>query len=295
MRSFVLTLLFILTALSCHAGSRAKEIEHSLKEYIAGKDAKIGVAVVLPDGSLVGVNQHEAFPMMSVVKLPVALAVIKALSDNGMSLSDSIAVSRAELHADTYSPMLKKYSADTSHNIAVGELIDYALRVSDNNACDILMRFAGGPKIIEKYIRQLGIEGIAIEWNEDEMHADMGRCFGNSSTPEAMARLMSKLDHEFKDANPLTIKTIMETCETGADRLAKPLAQSGAIIGHKTGTGPINPQSGRIMAVNDAGYVRFPNGRHYSIAVFISDSSYNTPQTSAMIAEISAIVYDYVR
>lgn len=83
----------------------------------------------------------------------------------------------------------------------------------------------------------------------------------------------------------------MESCETGKDRLAKPLANTNTVIGHKTGTGDIN-EEGRIIAVNDVGYVRTPEGRHYIIVVFISDSAYNLSYTSELIAEISSIIYN---
>lgn len=85
----------------------------------------------------------------------------------------------------------------------------------------------------------------------------------------------------------------METCATGVNRLAKPLTGTGAIIGHKTGTGFTLPD-GRLMAINDVGYVHLPNGRSYSIAVFIENSGYDMQQTEEIIAQISEIVYKYI-
>ncbi len=105
-----------------------------------------------------------------------------------------------------------------------------------------------------------------------------------------MASLMDKFDREFNDSISLEIKRLMETCETGVNRLSKPLIKSNAIIGHKTGTGFTLP-NGRLMAVNDAGYVHLPNGRGYSIVVFIKNSGYDSETTESMIAEISRIVY----
>ncbi len=85
----------------------------------------------------------------------------------------------------------------------------------------------------------------------------------------------------------------MKTCEAGKNRLAMPLACTDAIIGHKTGTGFTLPD-GRLMAINDVGYVHLPDGRSYSIAVFIENSGYDLPQTEAIIAEISKIVYHHL-
>ena len=87
-----------------------------------------------------------------------------------------------------------------------------------------------------------------------------------------------------------TIARLLETCQTGADRLARLLNETNAVIGRKTGSGFITPE-GRITAVNDAGYVTLPNGHHYSIAVFIADANYTQDECAAMIGDISEIVF----
>ena len=43
-------------------------IENTLQEYIAGKDARIGVAVIINSKDTVSINGNRDFPMMSVVK-----------------------------------------------------------------------------------------------------------------------------------------------------------------------------------------------------------------------------------
>ena len=230
--------------------------------------------------------------MLSVVKFPVVRSVVKRVKENNGSFADSLYVDKAMLHNDTYSPMLQKYPNTESHRIAIVELVDYAMRVSDNNACDILMDFVGGASVVDGYIKELGIEGINVKWDENEMHLDEERFRENTSTPMAMAQLMFKFDNDFEDVNSLNIKEIMESCETGTDRLAKSLISTNAVIGHKTGTGPIDKKTGRLMAVNDAGYIHLSNGKRYSIAVFIADSGYSMAETSAIIAKISEIVRD---
>ena len=83
---------------------------------------------------------------------------------------------------------------------------------------------------------------------------------------------------------------MLEQCHTGLDRLAEPLLTTNVTIGHKTGTGFPTPE-GRISAINDCGYVNMPNGMRYSIAVFVADSGYDMAATSAIIADISKIVW----
>lgn len=79
-------------------------------------------------------------------------------------------------------------------------------------------------------------------------------------------------------------------CTTGENRLSKPLLPTNAIIGHKTGTGFTSPD-GHPQGINDVGFVRLPNGRSYSIAVFVKSSSYGMEETERLIAEVSEIVW----
>lgn len=65
------------------------------------------------------------------------------------------------------------------------------------------------------------------------------------------------------------------------------------VIGHKTGTGDRNSQ-GRIIGINDVGYVHLPDGRRYTVAVFVADSAEDAPATARMIADLSAIIYRHI-
>lgn len=124
---------------------------------------------------------------------------------------------------------------------------------------------------------------------EDEMHADPSLCYRNSSSAVAIAALVDRFAIEGKDSLSLEIKRLMESCATGTGRLASPLLGTGAVFGHKTGTGFTLPD-GRLQAVNDVGYVLLPDGRRYAIAVLVADSEYTMAETEAIIAHISTIV-----
>ena len=87
---------------------------------------------------------------------------------------------------------------------------------------------------------------------------------------------------------------MLEGCLTGPNRIVRYLDGQGVVAGHKTGTGGLNTQ-GRIMAVNDAGYVLLPDGRSYSIAIFVADSAYDMAASEEIIAHISRLVYSYAK
>lgn len=270
-----------------------KTIEDALTDYAVGKDARIGIAVIINGNDTVSVNGERDFPMMSVSKFPLALTIAHWIDAHGMSLNDSITFSEAALHENTYSPMLKKYGK--SRNImSIRELLEWSLVDSDNNAADILLNYIGGTSGATSIMRQIGLsDDIVIGASEDDMHRDPYLSYLNRTTPLAMAQLFDRFNSEIRKMSQTysEISAMLEQCHTGIDRLAEPLLTTNVTIGHKTGTGFPTPE-GRISAINDCGYVNMPNGMRYSIAVFVADSGYDMAATSAIIADISKIVWE---
>ncbi|HIS34651.1 MAG TPA: class A beta-lactamase, subclass A2 [Candidatus Avirikenella pullistercoris] len=287
---FILWLL-ILPVITLAETSSLKE---QLQGIIGGKKAQIGIAVIINGKDTVTVNNDCRYPMMSVFKLHQALAVADYCQRKGLSFDTSVHIDRAELKTDTYSPLRDKYPQG---NIAlsIGELLKYTLHLSDNNACDILFDRTGGTETTDKYIRSLGIGHFSIEVTEDEMHKDLNACYRNWSTPLETAKIIEMLltQELFGKEYQNFITDAMITCQTGKDRLAYPLEGTNAIIGHKTGTGDRNSK-GQIIGTNDAGFVCLPNGKRYTIVVFIKDSEETEQATSRIIADISETVYRYI-
>ena len=267
-------------------------LEGKLNAFVKGKDARIGIAVIIDGTDTVSVNGRKDFPMMSVFKFPLALAVAEWIDSKGISLSDSVGIGIEQLHEDTYCPMLKKYGRKEM-SLSYRELLEWTLIESDNNTTDILLNRIGGIEGINELLRQMGIqEGMEIGASEDDMHRDRYLCYLNRATPIAMAELFDKFNStiRFKSATFQEVAVMLEKCKTGEKRLPAPLMSTNAEIGHKTGTGFIT-EEGRLTSLNDCGYVNLPDKHRYSIAVFIADSAYDMAKTERMIAEISQIVY----
>lgn len=272
--------------------SRYPELETRLKTYVAEKDMRIGVALIVNGKDTISVNGNKEFPMMSVFKFPLAISVAKWVDANGMSLDDHISFAPELLVEDTYSPMLKKYGKELNR-LSVRELLEWALIESDNNAADILLHIVGGPTHAASLLKDVAGElDIKIEVSEKDIHEDRSKSLLNTSTPLAMAELFDRFDGEMRNesASFMEIATMLERCLTGLDRLSSPFGSTNAVIGHKTGTG-FDTADGGITAVNDCGYVHLPNGTRYSIAVFIADSPYGIEKTSKIIADISEVVF----
>ncbi len=270
------------------------KLRPELEKFVNNKNARIGIAVICNDDTI-EVNGRREFPMLSVYKFPQSLYLADYIVENGIALTDTVNISANEILPNTWSPLRDKYGIKDI-KLPLINLLIFSLQQSDNNACDIIFRLSGGPKATQKYMNMLGYDGIKIINTEKEMHSNNYLCYQNRATPLEIASLFNKFASEwrFKNKELQTVDSLIRNCATGKERLAYPFSNSNIKVAHKTGTGDINSQ-GRIIAVNDAGYVELSNGRTYSIAVFIADSGYSLEKTSSMIAEISEIVYKYFK
>ena len=143
--------------------------------------------------------------------------------------------------------------------------------------------------------QNIGRQLVQYAASETAMHEDLDLCYQNWSTPLAAAELMEIFRREplFAQEYQDFIYQTMVECKTGQDRLVAPLADKGVVIGHKTGTGDLNAK-GQQIGCNDIGFVLLPDGRTYSIAVFVKDSEESFAENSKIIADISRIVYEYM-
>lgn len=295
MKEKTLLILLLAILLPLHAVSQtADSLKNRLNEIISGKKAQVGIAVIINGNDFITINNNIRYPMMSVMKFHQALAVAAKLQEQGKSLSSKIYIKKEELRPDTYSPLREK-APDGNISISVKELLEYTLQLSDNNACDILFNHIAGTRETDGYLRKLGIKDFAITATEAEMHDNLTRCYDNWTSPFDAAILMEKfLNSNFLSRkNKKFIYRTMTGCDTGQDRLVKPLKGKDVIIGHKTGSGPRNAD-GEIIAINDMGFVILPDGNRYTIAVFVKDSRETESDSAKIISDISEAVYNFV-
>ena len=142
-------------------------------DYIQATEAKsqspyFSYGASIMNGDLCCGHQEDcAFSMHSVMKFPQALYVADYLNKKGLTLNDSVLVCKDSLDAETWSPMLSVFEGTRYFTFA--ELIEWSLKQSDNNACDLLFASCGLPNAIEKYIHSLGFKDIHVQLTEKEM------------------------------------------------------------------------------------------------------------------------------
>lgn len=263
----------------------------SIKKLISRSRARVGVAWT-ENGHTYSVNGSDSFPMLSVFKMHVAIAVLSKMERECTPPEAEVHVAAEEMRKDTYSPM-RSLHPDGAFSTTLAELLRFSVALSDNNACDILIRYAGGTDSITRELAALGFSGFNITETEASMHADTARCRLNVTTPVAAVRMVERLfnGNVLGTMHASLLKRIMLNTTTGADKIAAALPP-GTLLAHKTGSSDRTAQ-GLKIADNDVGMVFLSGGREVPIAVFISDSPLTDAGNAMLTAQIAREILSF--
>ena len=236
-------------------------------------------------------NGGERFPMQSVYKLPIAMAVLDAVDRKTLSLDQTVTLGGADMAGVHFHSPLRDRHPNGGVEISVRDLIRAAIVDSDGVASDALYRLAGGGAPITAYLRALGITDIAVVATEREMARDPMVQYRNYATPRAAVALLRALQAGrglSPAARDLLLKDLTES-GPGARRI-KGLLPPGTAVAHKTGTD--GTTNGLTRATNDIGLVTLPDGRHLAIAVFVKDSTADETTREHTIAAVARLAFD---
>jgi beta-lactamase class A len=290
LKSYLLPFLLTVTIFS------TADLNKRMYEIAGSSQGRVGAAVsLLESGKTVEINGNERFPMQSVYKLPIAMAVLDRVDRGSLKLEQKVKVEKSELlpAAKAHSPLRDKYPRGDVE-LTLRELLHYNVSESDGTACDVLLRIVGGPKEVSNYLHGIGIKEIAVANTEMEMSKSDAVQYRNWATPKGAVALL-KLLHEGKvlsaRSRELLTKFMIES-PTGPKRI-KGLLPRGTIVAHKTGTS--NTVNGITAATNDIGIITLPNGKHLAVAVFVSDSKADRVTREGVIARIAKSAYNEFR
>lgn len=282
----LLALASVTLAASAHA-----QLSEDIAHIAAQAHARVGVACSLP-GRTLDCNFHtaDAFPMQSVYKLPIAMAMFDAIEHGRFRLNQNLRFLPSDLISpDQYSPLRDAHPHGNA-DVPVEETLGLAVSESDGVASDILMRTLGGAGSVDAYVRSLGIEGIHIIDTEQTLGREVKLEDRNSAEPRALVALLRKLaDHSPLSSDHTQLLLGWMTASHTGDRRIKALLPPGTVVADKTGTAG----TGRNFtnATNDAGLVTLPDGRRLAIAVMVADSAAPTAVREHIIAQISQAIY----
>jgi beta-lactamase class A len=258
---------------------------------VGGAKGKAGTpAMVLESGERASFRGAERFPMQSVYKFPIAMAVLHLVDAGKLGLDQAVTIAKSELvPAALHSPIRDEHPEGAS--MSLREIVRFAVAESDGTASDVLLRLVGGAPAVTSYLRGLGVKGIVVETTEAEMARGAMVQYRNWATPDGMLELLAAF-HAGRGLSPAShrvLDELMATSTPGPKRI-KGLLPAGTRVAHKTGTSGTEGQLTR--ATNDVGIVTLPDGRHVAIAVFVSDSMASLEAREMVIAKIARAAWD---
>jgi beta-lactamase class A len=263
------------------------ELRSRIEQIAQTAQGRVGAtAMVLETGQSVSFNGEQRFPMQSVYKFPIAMAMLAQVDQGKLKLDQRVRVERSDV---VQGQILDQNSQGKEFSLA--ELLKYMVSESDNTACDVLLRLIGGPKVVTQYLRSLGVNDIVVANTEKELAQDKAVQYRKYATPDAVVVLLGALYEGrglSKSSQALLLRLMTET-PTGLKRI-KGLLPKGTVVAHKTGTS--RTVDGMTAATNDVGLVTLPNGRHLAIAVFVSDAKADDEIREAVIAKVSQAAWD---
>ena len=289
---------------------------------------KTGIAVRRIDGEWeFGHRMDQYFPQQSVSKLWVALTMLDKIDRGQASLSDPIRISKEDLTV-FHQPMAVEVEKNGAVVKTVYTLLEKALASSDNTANDSLLRHAGGPEAVRKFIAkndlgkirfgpgerllQSGIAGmewkqnlsyrrtfyaarakVPVERRRQALDAYLADPVDGAS-PQAIVHALDKLARGklLSENSTRLVQSILKRTRSGPNRL-KAGVPAGWEFLHKTGTGQVlGPVA---TGYNDVGIMTAPDGTRYAVAVMLGDTTASIPERMRLMQAVTRAVGRYHR
>lgn len=325
LRSLALALL-LSASISPSTSAEVVKVQGACLQHVLttlAESAKPGVlgitAVDLRTGTRVRVNAGRAFPMMSVIKAPVAAAVLAQVDAGLIGLDQMVAVDREDLVPGAAVPSIGAVFKGERMRFTVRRLLSAAVSESDNTAVDALIKLVGGPRMVTRFLRDHGIDSMRVDLSE----GDVGRIFRDTTDGRAIPDDESELDALSRQRRGY--RAYMEdprdrtTPDAAADFLEKLWAgellsrestkrlvdlmygqtlpnrlraglPKGVRLADKCGTS--YTLEGQTAAFNDIGVITMPDGRTIVVAAFLTGSRDDKAARGKLFAQIGKVLTD---
>lgn len=262
----------------------------AMKNVEQSVQGKLGVSALVEGQAGFGYHERKRFPMQSVYKLPIAIAVLHEVEQGRMELNRTVHVQPEQMIPPAgHSPLRDKFH--DGGEFTVEDLLRRAIVDSDGSASDVLLRVIGGPKTVQRYLKEQKIKAVRVKHTEAQIIEDAKAQYEDSATPEGMVGLLLEL-HDGKLLNAKHTRLLldwMRESQTGKDRLRAKLP-AGTVVEDKTGSS--GTTDGKTAATNDVGLITLPDGKAIAIAVFVMDSKANGAARSGAIAEVGRVAWE---
>ncbi|QIS19643.1 class A beta-lactamase [Nocardia terpenica] len=245
--------------------------------------ARLGVyALDTGSGRTVAHRADERFAYASTLKSLAAGAVLHAVPPAG--LDERITYTRADLVPN--SPVAEQH---VDGGMTLRETLDAAVRYSDNTAANLLFAKLGGPKGLERNLRDLGDTVTQVDRTEPDLNEATPGDPRDTSTPTAFAADLRQyvLGPVLTDPARALLADMLRANTTGAE-LIRAGVPAGWVVGDKTGLAAYGSR-------NDVAVLWPPNAAPIVLVVFTTRPTEDATYDNALIAKAAAAAVQVLR
>jgi len=279
------------------AGAAMAGSQQTLREAIAARVAASPEATVavsfrdLQSGETLAMNADTVFHAASTMKVPVMIEVLRRSQEGAFSLDQGILLVNqfASIVDGSPYPLDQSEDGDTALYARIGErvpirdLLRRMITRSSNLATNQLVALTGAENVTAM-ARSLGATRIQVlRGVEDQKAYDRG--MNNTTTSADLAVLLAAIERG-EVLSPQSSAEMRDILLAQEFRSKIPAGlPPGIRVAHKTG---------EITAVSHDAAVVYPEGRKPYVLVVLTKGIRDSKVSSALIADISRIVYSHV-
>lgn len=261
----------------------ASHIHREFVDLESKFDARLGVyAIDTGTNRIVSYRPNERFAYASTYK---ALAAGALLQHYSIDKLDELVTYKSE-DIVSYSPVTQLH-VDTG--MTLREVIEAAVRYSDNTAGNLLLEKLGGPEGFETALRQIGDNVTQVDRYETDLNSAIPGDKRDTSTPKVLATSLQAF--AVSDLLPTEKRTILTDWMRGnttGDALIRAGAPTGWEVDDKSGAGSYGTR-------NDIAIVWPPNRAPIVIAVLSSRDTQNATYDNTLIAEAAKVALNALK
>jgi len=318
--------VFLLMTSTGLTGAAAIDLEAEWRTIARETDGTAGAAAMhLGTGKRAALNGDDRFPLASVCKLPIAMAVLEMVAERKLSLGVRMEIPAYDV-VPGVSPIADRWPKEKWFRL--DEMVKLMIEKSDNTAVQTLFRAAGRAVGMGLRMKEWGVAGVRVdrdertcaleamgvrnippvkEWTPHMSDSLIGQVPAaeqaaalrqflddprDTGTPRGTVELLQELYRGKILPTDLTarLRGFLEKTTTGPDRI-RGLLPPKTVVAHKTGTGW---DVGNLnAATNDVGVITLPSRALVAVAFYLKGSTRPLAGREAIIARMARAAYDW--
>lgn len=181
-------LLFLFSFQIAVAQKTDKKLQAQVASILEGFHGDVGVYVYdINHDKVVAINADSVFPTASMVKIPILIGIMHKINDGALKYHQQLTYTDS-LYYSEGDDMLSSFKS--GEKIELSKVMSLMLSFSDNCASLWLQGLAGGGKVINQYLEEMGMQHTRVNSRTEGRKPDWQVYGWGQTSPREMATLM---------------------------------------------------------------------------------------------------------